>query len=78
MRPVALKDLAYELQLLIGADEIVSFVEAHDFESTSDADRFGNLVNYFKDSVYLHSRNLLNANKRVPNRDWTYSLVHPL
>ena len=61
MRPVALKDLAYELQLLIGADEIVSFIEAHDSESTSDADRFGNLVNYFKDSVYLHSRNLLNA-----------------
>jgi hypothetical protein len=61
MRPVALKDLAYELQLLMGADDIVSFIEAHDSESTSDADRFGNLVNYFKDSVYLHSRNLLNA-----------------
>ena len=48
-------DLFFELRLLLGADAIVAFIETH------DADRFGNLVNYFKDSVYLHARNLLNA-----------------
>lgn len=52
-RSVALDDLGYELRLLAGADEIVRFMEAQD--------AFGNLVNYFKDSVYLHARNLLNA-----------------
>lgn len=39
--------------MLVGADQIVAHIE-------SDG-RFGNLVNYFKDSVYLHARNLLNA-----------------
>jgi hypothetical protein len=52
---LAFGDLAYELQLLLGADEIVSFIE------TQEPDTFGNIVNYFKDSIYLHSRNLLNA-----------------
>jgi hypothetical protein len=60
-QPLALQDLGYELQLLLGADEIVSFVEAHDNGAASDADEFGNLVNYFKDSIYLHARNLLNT-----------------
>ena len=60
-QPVALKDSGYELQLLLGAAEIVSFVEAYDNAAASDADKFGNLVNYFKDSIYLHGRNLLNA-----------------
>jgi hypothetical protein len=58
---LALDDMRYELQLLLGADEIVSFIEARDNAAASDADRFGNLVNYFKDSIYLHARNLLNA-----------------
>jgi hypothetical protein len=51
--PLRLEDLAYELRLLLGADALVAFIEA-------DA-RYGNLVNYFKDSAYLHARNLLNA-----------------
>jgi hypothetical protein len=58
---LALEDLGYELQLLLGADEIVSFIETHDNAAASDAVKFGNLVNYFKDSIYLHARNLLNA-----------------
>jgi hypothetical protein len=58
---VLLKDLGYELQLLLGADEIVRFIEAHDTSVGVDADKFGNLVNYFKDSIYVHARNLLNA-----------------
>jgi hypothetical protein len=58
---VSLEDLGYELQLLIGADEIVSLIKAHDSQSQNDADKFGNLVNYFKDSVYVHARNLLNT-----------------
>ncbi|VEG57096.1 Uncharacterised protein [Mycolicibacterium aurum] len=52
-QPLALDDLGYELRLLLGADEIVQFMDAQG--------TFGNLVNYFKDSVYLHARNLLNA-----------------
>lgn len=51
--PLRLEDLAYELRLLLGADEIAAFMEGDG--------RFGNLVNYYKDSAYLHSRNLLNA-----------------
>jgi hypothetical protein len=54
MRPLALEDLGHELRLLIGADEIVKLIEAHTYD-------FGNIVNYFKDSIYLHARNLLNA-----------------
>jgi hypothetical protein len=57
----ALKDFGYELRMLLGADGIVKLIEQNDCESASDADKFGNIVNYFKDSVYLHSRNLLNA-----------------
>lgn len=61
MSGLALEDLGYELRLLVGADEIVKFIEAHDNAATSGAERFGNLVNYYKDSIYLHARNLLNA-----------------
>ncbi|MCV7342690.1 hypothetical protein [Mycobacterium haemophilum] len=60
-QPLRLVDLGYELRLLLGADKIVAFIEAHDNAASSDTDRFGNIVNYFKDSVYLYSRNLLNA-----------------
>lgn len=60
-QPLWLEDLGYELRLLLGADEIISFIEAHDNAAASNADKFGNIVNYFKDSVYLHARNLLNA-----------------
>jgi hypothetical protein len=60
-QPLLLDDLGYELQLLLGADEVVSFRETHDNAAASDAERFGNLVNYFKDSIYLDARNLLNA-----------------
>lgn len=51
--PLRLEDLAYELRLLPGADALVAFIEADG--------RFGNLVNYCKDSAYLLARNLLNA-----------------
>ena len=59
-RPLKLDDLKYELQLLFGADSIVSIIEEWD-KTHSGNNKFGNIVNYFKDSVYLHSRNLLNA-----------------
>ncbi|MCV6985793.1 hypothetical protein H7H78_10240 [Mycobacterium shinjukuense] len=60
-RPPELKDFKYELRLLIGADEIITIIEERDHGSVRDEDKFGNIVNYFKDSIYLHSRNLLNA-----------------
>jgi hypothetical protein len=61
IRPQKLKDLEYELQLLSGADAIICQIESWDSTKTKDQDKFGNIVNYFKDSVYLHSRNLLNT-----------------
>lgn len=54
-------DIEYELQLLFGADSIVEFIESHDNKTKDEQRKFGNVVNYFKDSVYLHGRNLLNA-----------------
>ncbi|RFZ65615.1 hypothetical protein DE4576_03384 [Mycobacterium marinum] len=60
-RKQELKDLAHELRQLLGAYEIMRYIEDHDSRCQNDADKFGNIVNYFKDSVYLHSRNLLNA-----------------
>lgn len=65
IRPHKQKDLAYELQLLLGAEVIVALIEKSDAEVTQDQDKFGNAVNYFKDSVYLHSRNLLNLLTRA-------------
>src|ERR1035438_6542060 len=60
-RPLKLDDLKYELQLLLGADAIVGIIEEWDKNHRKDKDKFGNIVNYYKDSVYLHSRNLLNV-----------------
>jgi len=50
-QPLSLLDLGYELQLLLGADQIVEFIEQHDSSAQSGADKFGNIVNYFKDSA---------------------------
>ena len=60
LREQKLEDIEYELQLLFGADKIVSQIEICDNAQTEDNKKFGNIINYFKDSIYLHSRNLLN------------------
>lgn len=44
--------------MLLGADAIIEYIKQCDSARPGE---FGNIVNYFKDSVYLHSRNLLNA-----------------
>lgn len=51
MSNVPISDLAYELRMLLGAAKICQL---------SDEYCLGNLVNYPKDSVYLHARNLYN------------------
>lgn len=57
---VSIEDLKYELRMLLGAAEIVKQVEQHDDVQNKDTQKFGNIVNYFKDSAYLHTRNLYN------------------
>lgn len=57
---VPIEDLAYELQLLLGSAEVVKKLEAYDKKQTDDKDKVGNLINYFKDSAYMHARNLYN------------------
>ena len=47
-----LKDLEYELQILLGASLIIDQLEVE------RKLRDGNIVNYFKDSAYIHIRNL--------------------
>ena len=52
-----IKELEYELRMLIGSAQIVELLKKH---------KTGNIINYYKDSVYLHARNLYNffsANK---------------
>lgn len=44
-----LEDIKYELRLLLGADKLLSLFEKHQPDNTA---------NYFKDSIYLHARNL--------------------
>ena len=41
--------------MLIGANEIIGYLE-----NLPRAHEAGNEINYFKDAVYLHSRNLYN------------------
>lgn len=48
---IDIDDLQYELRLLLGAAKIASILE-----KTAS----GNVINYAKDSVYLHARNLYN------------------
>ena len=57
---VPLDDLAYELQLLLGASKIIDTLERYDSQRLADDRKMGNLVNYFKDSAYVHIRNLYN------------------
>lgn len=57
---VPIEDLAYELQLLLGSAKIVGKIEEYDQSQDTDKYKLGNLVNYFKDSAYLHARNLYN------------------
>lgn len=47
MKIVDIKDLEYELRMLLGADKMVLLFEEKGV---------GNQVNFFKDSVYLHAR----------------------
>jgi hypothetical protein len=47
-------DLEYELRLLLGAAKIITALES------KQSDVVGNNINYFKDSGYLHVRNLYN------------------
>lgn len=58
IKEISLKDLSYELQLLMGARRIIDFVDKWD---SSHKAKFGNIVNYFKDSAYIHIRNVFNA-----------------
>ncbi len=60
IRPL-LPDLEYELRMLLGAAKIVDFLEQN---STA-----GNLINYYKDSAYLHTRNLYNFFKANTGND---------
>ena len=46
-KPPSLDDLFYELRMLLGAAAMCDAAEKHNC---------GNVVNYFKDSVYLHAR----------------------
>lgn len=55
MKEIKMKDLEYEIRLLLGAKEIINFIQ--DWDNSRD-DKFGNLVNYFKDSAYIHARNI--------------------
>lgn len=50
-QPVEIEDLEYELRMLLGAAQLQQL--------TSDK-LPGNIENYFKDSVYVHVRNLYN------------------
>ena len=60
MATVPITDLAYELRMLLGAAKLCQLFEAYDV---------GNQVNFFKDSVYLHSRNLYNFFAANANND---------
>jgi hypothetical protein len=52
-----IEDLKYELHLLLGAAQIVEALEEF---NKNNPDTIGNLINYFKDSAYIHTRNLYN------------------
>src|SRR5437879_3434813 len=43
----SLEDLGYELRMLLGAVEVCKVAEQHNH---------GNIVNFFKDSAYVHAR----------------------
>ena len=58
---IGTKDIKYELHLLFSSEKIISVIEKNDESKGKDKQKFGNIVNLFKDSVYLHSRNLLNT-----------------
>jgi len=42
---VLLSDISYELQLLLGAVEIVKYINDWDQEQTDDVSKFGNIIN---------------------------------
>lgn len=60
-KDIKLVDLRYELQLLLGAKEIIEYINSWDSRAISDSQRFGNIVNYYKSCAYLHMRNLFNV-----------------
>lgn len=51
MDKVNVQDIQYELRMLLGAVKLCE---------SSKKDDIGNIINYFKDSVYVHTRNLYN------------------
>jgi len=51
MNTVPIDDLEYELRMLLGAAKQCQLFDEHDI---------GNPINYAKDSIYLHARNLYN------------------
>jgi hypothetical protein len=51
MNTVPIEDIAYELRMLLGAAKICQLFDEYNV---------GNPVNYAKDAVYLHARNLYN------------------
>ncbi len=50
-KTIPINDLRYELRMLLGAAKVCEL-----FETT----QMGNVVNYIKDSAYMHARNLYN------------------
>lgn len=62
-------DIKYELRLLLGAERIIQLIEINDSFTIPDEKKFGSIVNYFKDSLYIHSRNLLNLLTREVETD---------
>lgn len=59
---VPISDLAYELRMLLGAAKQCELFEEYDI---------GNPINYAKDSVYTHTRNLYNFFKANARNDAT-------
>ncbi|MEI6533266.1 MAG: RhuM family protein [Candidatus Roizmanbacteria bacterium] len=57
---VSIIDLSYELRLLLGAKKLCELCKCHDDDEKNKNNKFGNVVNYFKDSAYIHVRNLYN------------------
>lgn len=60
MNTVPIPDLDYELRMLLGAAKQCELFEEYNI---------GNPINYIKDSVYIHARNLYNFFKANANND---------
>ena len=69
MPKTAIKDLEYELHLLLGASKIIRAIEQYDSVKKNDNEKLGNTVNHFKDSAYIHIRNLYNYFSNATRND---------